>query len=100
MHSQNRSLKYLFSFVYTEQMDAEGSGRKLLLSPSGDPLRIPSKQTVGTVTISQNMLTLQTLSNSLNAGAAKGVCLGRGEAFGCPPAVCPTERPCPFTHYR
>ena len=82
-------------------MDAEGLGRKLLLTLSGDPRsRTPEKQTVGTVTASQTMLTLQALSSSLHAGAAKGACLGRGEAFGCPPAVCPPERPCPFTHYQ
>ena len=51
-------------------MDAEGLGRKLLLTPPpGGPRRTPEKQT------------------------------GRGEAFGCPPAVCPAERPRPFTHY-
>ena len=53
-------------------MDAEGSGRKLLLTPSGDTLRTPEKQTLGTVTVSQNMLTLQALSSSLNAGAERG----------------------------
>ena len=49
-------------------MDAEGLGRKLLLTPSGDPRRAPEKQTVGTVTASNKMLTLHALSNSLNAG--------------------------------
>ena len=44
---------------YTEQMDAEGLGRKLLLTPSGDPRKAPEKQTVGTVTASHKMLTLQ-----------------------------------------
>ena len=39
---------------------------------SGDPRRAPEKQTVRTVTASQKMLTLQALSSSLNAGAAKG----------------------------
>ena len=58
--------------IYTEQMDAEGSGRKLLLTPSGDTLRTPEKQTLGTVTVSQNMLTRQALSSSLNAGAERG----------------------------
>ena len=29
----------LRAFLYTEQMDAEGLGRKLLLTPSGDPRR-------------------------------------------------------------
>ena len=67
----------------TEQMDAEGLGHKLLLTPSSDPRRAP------TVTASYKMLTLQALSSSLNAGTAKRDCLGRGEAFGCPPAVCP-----------
>ena len=53
-------------------MDAEGLGRKLLLTTSGYPRRTPEKQTVGSVTASQKMLTLQALSSSLNAGAAKG----------------------------
>ena len=51
-------------------MDAEGLGRKLLLTPSHDPHRTPEKQTVSTVTASQEMLTLQALSSFLNAGAA------------------------------
>ena len=38
---------------YTEQMDAEDLGRKLLLTPS-DPRRAPEKQTVGTVTASHS----------------------------------------------
>ena len=59
-------------FLYTEQMDAEGLGRKLLLTPSADPRTIPEKQTVGTVTASHKMLTLQALSSSLNAGTATG----------------------------
>ena len=81
-------------------MDAEGLGRKLLLTPFGDPRRAPEKQTVGTVSASHKMLTLQALSSSLNAGTAKRGCLGRGEAFGCPPAVRPPKRPRPFAHYR
>ena len=56
-------------------MDAEGLGRELLLTPSGDPRRPPEKQTVGTVTASHKMLTLQTLSSSLNADTAKRGCL-------------------------
>ena len=52
-------------------MDAEGLGRKLLLTPSGDLRRAPEKQTMGTVTASHKMLTLQALSSSLNAGTAK-----------------------------
>ena len=81
-------------------MDAEGLGRKLLLTPSGDPRRTAEnseKQTVGTVAASHKMLTLQALSSSFNAGTAKRGCLGQGEAFGYPPAICPPERPRPFT---
>ena len=44
-----------------EQMDAEDLGRKLLLTPSSEPLRSPKKQTVGTVTASHKMLILQPL---------------------------------------
>ena len=53
-------------------MDAEGLGRKLLLTRSSHPCRTPEKQIVGTVTATQKMLSLQALSSSLNAGAAKG----------------------------
>ena len=81
-------------------MDAEGLGRKLLLTRSSDPGRAPEKQTVGTVTASYKMLTLQARSSSLNADTAKRHCLGRGEAIGYPPAVCPPKRPRPFAHYR
>ena len=81
-----------------------GFGSQTAADPSGDPHRTPElkkkeKQTVGTVTAFHNMLTLQALPSSLNAGTAKGGCLGRGEAFGCPLAVCPPERPRPCTHY-
>ena len=31
------------AWIYTEQMDAEGLGRKLLLTASGDPRRAPEK---------------------------------------------------------
>ena len=51
-------------------MDAKGLCGKLLLTPSADPRRAPEKQTVGTVTASHNMLTLQALSTSPNAGTA------------------------------
>ena len=34
-------------------MDAEGLGRELLLTPSGDPRKAPENQTVGIVTASQ-----------------------------------------------
>ena len=39
------------SLDYIQQMDAEDLGRKLLLTPSGDPPKLPEKQTVGTVTV-------------------------------------------------
>ena len=82
-------------------MDAEGLGRKLLLTPSGDPRTAPpEKQTVGTVTASHKMLTLQALWSSLNANTAKRAASARREAFRCPPAVCPPKRPRPFAHYR
>ena len=91
----------LHDFARTEQMDAEGLGRKLLLTLSGDPCRAPENQTMGAATVSHRRLTLQALSSSLNAGTAKRGCLGRGEAFGVrAPAVCPPKRPRPFAHYR
>ena len=69
-------------FVYTEQMDAEGLGRKLLLTPSGDPRGSPEKQTVGTVTaFSKNANPASTFELS-HCRRCKGGCLGRGEAFG------------------
>ena len=82
-------------------MDAEGLGRKLLLIPRR-PSENPEKQTVGslgTVTASNKILTLQALSSSLNAGTAKRACLSRGKAFESPPAVCPPERPRPFARF-
>ena len=69
---------YNIGFLY--RANAEGLGRKLLLTPSSDPHRAPEKQ--GTVTASQKLLSLQALSSCLNSGAAKGGCLGRGEALG------------------
>ena len=63
-------------------MDAEGLGRKLLLTPPATPGEPRGKQTVGTVTASLKLLTLQALSSSLNAGTAERGCLGRGKAFG------------------
>ena len=76
-------------------MDAEGLGRKLLLTPRR-PSANPEKQTVGTVTASHKRLTLQALSSSLNAATAKRGCLSRGKAFESPPAVCRPERPRPL----
>ena len=46
------------------------------------------------------MLSLQAVSSSLNASTAKRGCLGWGEAFGCPLAVCPPKRPRPFARCR
>ena len=51
-----------FSDFYTEQMDAEGLGRKLPLTPLWRPRRAPEKQTVGAVSTSHKMLALQALS--------------------------------------
>ena len=67
---------------YTEQMDMEGLGCKLLLAPSSDPSRTSEKQTVGTVTTSHKMLTPQALSSSQNAGAEKRGCLGEERLLG------------------
>ena len=53
------------TFFYTNQMDAEDLGCKLLLTLSDDPHRTPEKQTMGTVTASHTMLALQALSSSL-----------------------------------
>ena len=50
----------------TEEMDAEGLGRrKLLLIRFGDLRTAPEKQTMGTVTASHKMLSLQALLGSL-----------------------------------
>ena len=65
-------------------MDAEGLGRKLLLTPSGDPRRTPEKQTVGTVSASHKMLTLQALSTSLSAGTERGGLPGPRRGFWVP----------------
>ena len=62
-------------------MDAEGLGRRLLLTPLATPPKVPKKQTVGTVTASHEMLSLQALSSSLNAGTAKRGFFGQGKAF-------------------
>ena len=51
-------------------MDAKGLGRKLLLTLSGDPRRTPEKQTVGTVTASQKMLSRALSIPVLQRGAA------------------------------
>ena len=68
--------------ICTEQMDADGLGRKLLLIRPPRPPTTPEKQTLGTLTASHKMLTLQALSSSLHASTAKRGYLGRGEALG------------------
>ena len=79
-------------------MDAEGLGRKLL-TPSGDPCRAPEKQTVGTVTASHKMLTLQALSSSLIAGTAKGgLPCAEKRLLGALRQSVPQKRPRPFAH--
>ena len=65
-------------------MDAEGLGRKLLLTPSGDPRRGPQKQTGGIVTASHKMLAPQALSTSLNAGTAEMGLPGPRKGFWVP----------------
>ena len=95
--SQRQSLH---RFLCTEQMDAEGLGRKLLLTSPSDP-RQPLKSRLWVLWQHlTKMLSLQALSSSPHAGTTKRGHLGLGEAFGWPPAVCPPKRPRPFTHYR
>ena len=59
-----------------------GFGSQTAADPASGPPTTPEKQTVGTVTASHKMLTLQALSSSLNAGNAKRGSLSRGKAFG------------------
>ena len=68
--------------LYTEQMDAEGLGRKLLLTPPRRPLTTSEEETLGAVTASHKMPTLQAFSSSLIAGTAGVGCLGLGKAVG------------------
>ena len=76
------SVIYYLTNFYTEQVDAEGLGRKLLLTLLVTPRRAPEKQTIGTATASHKMLTLQVLSSSLNApGTAKGGLPGPRRGF-------------------
>ena len=56
-------------------MDSEGLGRKLLQQN-------PEKQTVGTVTASHKVLTLQALWSKLNAGTAAGAVWAEGRLLG------------------
>ena len=77
-----------------------GFGSQTAADPPLATPRQPEKQTVGAVTASHKMLSLQALSSSLNASTAKRGSLSRGKAFEWPLAVCPPKRPRPFTHYR
>ena len=80
------------NFFYTEQTDAEGLGRKLLPTPTP-----PEKQTVGTVTASHKMLTLQALSSSFNAGTAKRGCLGKEGLWVTSGSLSPKTAPSIYT---
>ena len=81
-------------------MDAKGLGRKLLLTPSGDPHRTPGKQTVGTVTASQKMLSLQALSSSQCRHCEERLPGPRKGFLGDLRNSVPPKGPRPFTHYR
>ena len=60
----------------------------------------PEKQTVGTVTASHKMLTLQALSSSLNVGTQRGAAWAAERLLGALRQPVPPERPRPFAHYR
>ena len=77
-----------------------GSGSQTAADPPKRPSENPEKQTVGTMTASHKILTLQALSSSLNAGTAKRGSSSRGKTFESPPAVCHPEWPRPFAPYR
>ena len=68
--------------LYTEQMDAEGLGHKLLLTGSGDPRRTPEKQTMGTDSISKNANPASTFALS-QCKRCKGGQPGPRRRFGC-----------------
>ena len=63
-------------------MGRGGFGSRTAADPSGDPPKVPKKQTVGTVTASHKVLTLQALSSSLNADTAKRGFLGQERLWG------------------
>ena len=91
--SDSLAYKILKRIFYAEQMDAEGLGRKLLLTPPGDPRRTLKADCGYCDSISQNTNSASTFEVSQCRGTAKRGCLSRGEAFESPPAVCPPERP-------
>ena len=71
----------LFSFLVVQRssprhMDAGGFGSQTGADPPRRPSESPEKQTVGTMTASHKILTLQALSSSLNSGTTKRGCLG------------------------
>ena len=66
----------------SEQMDAEGLGRKLLLTPLWWHPKNPWKADCRYSDSISQMLTLQALSSPFNAGTAKRGDLGRGKALG------------------
>ena len=77
-------------------MDAEGLGRKLLLTPSGDPRRAPEKQIVGD---SQNANPASTFELS-QCQHCKGGLPGPRRGFWVPSSSLSPKRPRPFAHYR
>ena len=58
-----------------------GFGSQTVADPPADPQRTPEMQTVGTVTASHKMLTLQALSSSLNAWHCKERLPGQRKGF-------------------
>ena len=79
--SNPRPLQAYDLYRANERRGRGGFGLRTVWTPSGDPRRAPEKQTVGTVTASHKMLTLQALSSSLNASTAKGGLPGPRRGF-------------------
>ena len=77
-----------------------GFGLQTAADPHWWPPQSPWKADLGYCDSISQMLSLQTPSSSLNAGTGKRGCLGRGEAFGWPAAICPPKRLRPFAYYR
>ena len=72
----------LAGFFLDRANGSGGFGSQTAAGPPPRPLITPEKEPLGTVTSSHKRLTLQALSSSLNASAAKVLCLGRGEDLG------------------
>ena len=66
---------------------------------SGEQSRTEEKQIVGAIVASHKVLTLQALSSSPNASAAKRGCLGQ-RLFRVTSGSLSPKRPRPFTQYR